>query len=603
MVAYFVHEDGPLVGSVLALDEGEEWVLGRDPKVAAIVLEDPMASRKHALLSRRGDNYYLENVSKVNPLEVNGEPLEEEVLLHEGDSIQIGNSILRFTEKKPRAKRPKKKSKEKKSEETPEEVAQEALEEDNLERDEIYEPVSIEAEPVTPSSEFLPFLMDRDTRWLLKVVSGPNQGAEFGMNLGESYIIGKDPHTADIIFQDLSVSKQHAKLTLSLENEVTIEDLGSRNSTLVNGFKIEGVQAVQTQDIISTGTTSFLLLDREASEETIYAPTHPPLREEGVLSDAQQKKIEDETPISWRETFIPTKHLILASVFSLLITVGLMSLLALFRSQTVVVHNHDERSEIHKVLEPFKGVQFSYSMNTGTLFLTGHLLTNLEHSEVLHLLGNLPFLIRVEDNIIINEGVWESMNALLSQNPNWRTVMITSLQPGRFVLRGFLPTEEDAAALQAYINLNFPYLNLLDNQVVVEDTLHTQIQNLLIEKGFVNVSFNLNGGEVILAGRVQESEEKKFRALLETIGDINGVRQIKNFVIFTTASTARIDLTSQYRVTGNTKLGTTSLYVVINGKILSQGDLLDGMVITAITSKEVSLEKDGIKYKIDYNQQ
>jgi hypothetical protein len=42
---------------------------------------------------------------------------------------------------------------------------------------------------------------------------------------------------------------------------------------------------------------------------------------------------------------------------------------------------------------------------------------------------------------------------------------------------------------------------------------------------------------------------------------------------------------------------------VINGKILSLGDNLDGMVITAISPTAVLLEKDGLKFKINYNLQ
>jgi hypothetical protein len=42
---------------------------------------------------------------------------------------------------------------------------------------------------------------------------------------------------------------------------------------------------------------------------------------------------------------------------------------------------------------------------------------------------------------------------------------------------------------------------------------------------------------------------------------------------------------------------------LINGKILGPGDQLDGMNVTAINPSSVYLEKDGMKYKIDYNLQ
>jgi hypothetical protein len=45
-----------------------------------------------------------------------------------------------------------------------------------------------------------------------------------------------------------------------------------------------------------------------------------------------------------------------------------------------------------------------------------------------------------------------------------------------------------------------------------------------------------------------------------------------------------------------------SQYVVINGKILSVGSDLEGMTITKMENNSVFLEKDGIKYRINYNQ-
>ena len=179
---------------------------------------------------------------------------------------------------------------------------------------------------------------------------------------------------------------------------------------------------------------------------------------------------------------------------------------------------------------------------------------------------------------------------------------MSATAPGHFVLRGYLPTESDFVPLQDYINLNFFYLNLLDNQVVVENTLQTQVGNLLIAKGFLNAELQMGNGEVILSGRVHEKEKRVFEATIEEIQKIPGIRQVKNFVIYTGESTARIDLTSKYHVMGSSKLGNMNQYILISGKILAVGDALDGMTITDIQANEIFLDKDGIKYKIDYNQ-
>lgn len=592
MGAYLICEDGPTAGTIVSFIEGDEWVLGRDPDTCFHVIEDPMVSRRHAVVRVDGDHYTIENLSEVNPVLLNDEPVDGTFELHEEDTLQIGNNYFRFTFHNP--------------EESP-------YKEEGENRLEMGEGLSDDSH-LPPSLSRLPIITPSDKRFLVKVISGPNQGAEFGMNSNESYVIGKDPRSSDIIFQDLSVSRQHARIGIDSNGELTIEDLGSRNGVLVNGSRVEGTSSLTTQDLISTGTTSFLIIDREGAQDTIYSPPPPSL----VERDLEQlgHPLDSDTPIedyaepavgheakSWKETFIPTRHLFLASLFSFILFVGVVSLLALFRTQTVVVDSRDESKEIEQVIEDFQNVQYSYNPQSGRIFLLGHVLTEVEHSELIYLVHSLPFVIDIEDNVVIDEGVWESMNALLAKNPLWRSVMVSSTAPGRFVLRGYVEKQEEANQLREYVNLNFPYLNLLSNQVVAEDTLEKQVNNLLIEHGFVNVTQQFSGGELILAGRVNGREESSFHHLVDAhIKTIAGVRQVRDFVIFVSESTARIDLSDKYRVTGTSKFGEMNKFVLINGKILAKGDQLDGMVITAVTSDEVQLDQGGIKYKISYQQ-
>jgi len=580
MSAYLICEDGPHAGIIISLKDGEEWILGRDPDVCFFVLEDPMVSRRHAIIRLSEGEYLIENLSTVNPTLVNGAPIEEIFQLGEDDSIQIGNSFFKFTQNN---------------------------EESNLEESESPDTESEEETPSEPLSMHLPFMQESDSRYILKVISGPNQGAEFGMNLGETHILGKDAAVSDIIFQDLSVSRQHAKIVLADSGEITIEDLNSRNGILVNGIKVEAFCDLKSQDLISLGTTSFLLIDREQSRETIYSPSKQPAYDQKLETTAESEALEEEIkpaePKNWKETFVPTKHLVIASVFTIALFAGIISILALFKSQTIVVDHFDETKEVKETLIDFESVQFSYNPSCGKLFLIGHVLTETEHNELMYLVQCMDFIQCTEDNVIVDEKVFEEMNALLLKNPAWRGVLVTATKPGRFVVRGFLETEEESTKLQDYINAFFPYLNLLDNQVVVENTLNTQIQNMLIEKDFINVTFQFNNGELIFAGRVNTLEERKFQTLVDAVKEINGIRQIRNFVIFTTESTESIDLSNKFKVTGNSLYGDVSQYVLINGRILSKGDTLDGMTITAISTNRVELEKDGIKYKIDYNLQ
>ena len=581
MAGFLVAEEGPLVGLVIRFEEGEEWILGRDPDVSYQVLEDPMVSRKHVICRLSDDGYVLENLSAINPATVNGKPVEEPTLLQEGDTVQVGNVFFHFTLKDPIEK-------EKESDDAKETTGSPTIYEES------------------DDLGALAFSGAAESRWMIKVISGPNAGAEFGLHEGTTLIIGKDPTTCDILFQDLSVSRQHAKIISSADGKVTIEDLGSLNKVLINGQEISGTTELKTQDLVALGTTSFLAIDQHQTRETIVSPTAgmdyiPPSSEEGKAV-AQAEAEQEATAKNWKKMIIPKRHLILAGAFAILLILGLGGVFSLFKTETVAHSVTDESQDIAKTLKQFPEVEFSYNTATGKLFLLGHVMTEIDQQEMVYLLKSLSFVHSIEDNVIIDELVWENTNALMMKNTAWRGVNLTSIIPGHFVLRGYVQTLEDSTKLSEYININFPYLDKLDNQVVVENTLEAQIQGVLIENQFGNVTFQFSNGELILAGRVPSNQESTYNTMIAGIKKIPGIRMVKNFVVFSKPTSDIVDISSKYNVTGSSKYGNISQYVVINGKILSVGSDLDGMTITQMQNNSIFLEKDGIKYKINYNQ-
>ena len=583
MKAFLIAEEGSLLGTLLPLEEAEEWIIGRDPNACAHVLEDPMVSRKAALISLQNERFVIENLSTTNPISVNGDSVVDPTILEEGDLIQLGSTTFRFSLIEPKQ-----------------------------------EPVTTTLDQTTaaPNEEYemgtLSFSNSIVSRWMIKVVSGPNNGAEFSIKEGQTYLVGKDPDTCDILFQDLSVSRQHAKILCSKDGTVSVEDLGSRNGTLLNGSLVEQTATLASQDVLAMGTSSLLLIDRQASSQTIYSPplmtryTDRELSKEEIEEAAKEAaSLEESIKLkrNWKETFIPNRHIAIGALILLVTLSCLIGAFSLFKSTPVHVATTDERGEIQKTLKNFPSIEFSYVPNSGNLFLMGHILTDVEYQEMLYLLKAKPFIKNIDDNVIIDEYVFENINALLYKNPLWRSVILTGSQPGKFVLKGYMQTLEEFSSLNDYVNRNFPYLDKLKIEVVVENNVQTSVQALLAQKGFNGVTFQFANGEIVLSGRIEQGQEKVYNALLKELDQIPGIRHIKNFVVFTTHSSARLDVSSRFKVTGTSKLGDLNQFILINGKILSTGDLLEGMVITAINPTSVFLEKEGIKYKIDYNLQ
>lgn len=622
MTAHLIAEDGPLQGLILNLAEGDEWIIGRSSETADLIIDDSTVSRKHAKIYRSPDGIYLKNFSKVNPTLINSEEHREPVLLKEGDRVQIGETTFLFSEEDiPALKPPAKKTKAKKqsyddifeelkgpeeeeedapffSEGTLEETVHAKKMEHERDREEssydtIFEDVS--------ESDQVPFNLPTDTPYLLKVVSGPNAGAEIGMEKGHTYTLGKDPQACDILFQDLSVSRSHARLSIDENGIIKIEDLGSKNGTAVNGTPITEKQTVTSQDLISLGTTVFLIIDREAPQETIYAPLTPSeaAPEEGfeeIIDTNEEAKVRD-----WKQEPIPFKHLILAGSVAAVFLIAFFTFFSLFKSKSVEIVHKEPISEIQDALaaKQFSAVEFSFNPASGKLFLVGHVLTNVDYQEMRYSLSLIPFITNIEDMVVIDEGVTKSMNEVISSNDQWKGISIRALDAGKFVVTGYLQTTAEMNQISEYLTVNFPYLDRLEYKIAVEETLNTEVGSILMQTGFSAVAYQLNNGELVLSGVYDQRKEKEYRELIKHIQHLSAITSVKNFAIPTSPNLAAIDLSSHFAVSGISFHDGKGFNAILNGKIYMLGDLVDGMNIINIEENTILLEKDGVKYRID----
>jgi len=70
-----------------------EIIIGRDPDVD-ITIPSPVVSRRHARLSRDGDNYVIEDLGSSNGTFINGKRVNERQLLKSGDQVKLGQAIV-----------------------------------------------------------------------------------------------------------------------------------------------------------------------------------------------------------------------------------------------------------------------------------------------------------------------------------------------------------------------------------------------------------------------------------------------------------------------------------------------------------------------------
>lgn len=732
MVAKLVAEEGIQKGLTLSLEDGNEWVIGRDPDACQLLIEDPSASRKHLICKKTADGISIQNLSTTNPISVNDEEIQEPRLLRNGDVVKIGTGLYRFyaedevhlidhgdlnvdiaseqnghdnadfkekvmdmgslenseaspsnsLENKPEENIDHETSSseqdfeeyseddshdssqeiegskesnmsnelqeqeiEKQTEHASEDAeihpkaddtSQEMLNEQAL-NSSIKAQESLEEEPTEnhskdhisifeendESSKFpeINFDLTETGRWLLKVVGGPNHGAEFTMQPSSTYIIGTDPSSCDIVFHDTSVSRQHAKITVNEDDTISLEDLKSRNGTFVDGTPLKGKQTIPTNIVIMIGTTSFVVYDREGEMQTIISPLLPsivkvlqeePKKEEAPVPQAAQEpvKIVEEAPVLPLEVPKKKEHahealgafILIAIITGLFVIIGIGTT-TLFKSQPVVSQQViDPDRDLTQALSAFPNVKYSFNRSTGRLLLVGHVLTGSDKNQLIYNLQGMNYIRSIDDSgVIIDEGVWREINQVLSQNPSWKGISIHSPTPGHFVISGYLKTRRQAEQLWDYISTNFPYLDLLEKRVIVEEDVVAAIGTQLQSGGFRDISAQMNEGEVILSGHFAAGKTADFEKVLASIKEIPGVRNIKNFVTEQAPEQSMINISDKYEITGVSHQGEANTSVVINGRILTRGDSLDGMTITSIKPNAVFLEKEGTRYRIDYN--
>lgn len=631
MAGKLVAEEGPLRELVLSFEEGSQWIIGRDPDASQLLVEDAAVSRSHLLCRKTPEGIVVENLSTTNPVYVNDELLTESRLLNHGDTIKIGNTTFRFYNETVAELFEDIPAKEPTignimttpHEETPkagdEHVPSEEQVLEEKPRDTIFEEEEKAAEMEGREIANINFELLEPGRWLLKVINGPNSGAEFSMQTGNNYVIGTDPNSCDIVFYDNSVSRQHARITVNEEDNLSIEDLKSRNGTMVDGALIETRLALTPQSVVAMGTTSFVVYDREGEMQTIIAPLMPSIVK--VLQKEEPQKVTAEPPAALTaEAAIPAQPTPVPPVpekapthapgtFILVgILIGLFAIIGygistLFQQTPVVIEQPvDTEKALNEALGPFPAVKYSYNKATGRLLLVGHVLTSADRSQLLYNLQGLRFIKDIDDSgVIIDEYVWREANQLLASNSKWQGITVHSPEAGHFVLLGYLQTRQEAEQVWEYMTRNFPYLDLLENRLVIEEDILSSVTTSLREKGLNNVSVQITGGELTLTGTLPAGKAPVLEEIISKLKEMTGIRVVKNFVTETAHQESIINISDKYLVTGSSRSDGGNLNVIINGRILSQGDILDGMTITEIQSNYVMLEKDGVRYRIDYS--
>lgn len=211
-------------GHRMALRIGENSIgrVGTD-----IVIPDPSVSRNHATLELLDDKVLLRDLGSTNGTRINGTKLTANVAerVYHLDTLRFGQAEMEFV--------------------CPSHARPEAP------ISEVGDVAAVEAKPM---------------RWLFCSAEG---ALNVKLPVGEA-IVGRR-HECDVQLSDPYASGRHLRLML-MDDEATVEDLGSTNGTMFNGQTLLAgtIQTVRLGDQIQIGSTIYSLLPIP-SEESVDA--------------------------------------------------------------------------------------------------------------------------------------------------------------------------------------------------------------------------------------------------------------------------------------------------------------------------------------------
>lgn len=128
----------------------------------------------------------------------------------------------------------------------------------------------------------------RTKQWLLKVVSGPHQGAEMGVRSGK-ILIGSDDE-CDVVLHDVLVAPQHVEIEVTASG-IMAAPLGGR--VFVNGKRIKDArQTVPDFAFLSMGGSHLVIGPDNGNWPLLSAADVPDLEKEVESAPADEKKTE-----------------------------------------------------------------------------------------------------------------------------------------------------------------------------------------------------------------------------------------------------------------------------------------------------------------------
>lgn len=439
---------------------------------------------------------------------------------------------------------------------------------------------------------------------LLKILSGPHQGAEIELPAdGEAFVVGSDEKD-DIVLFDTLIAPRHFEIQ-NRGDAVIVKPLSGR--LFLNGkLVINEEESIKPFEFITAGTTQMVVGPLEGAWPNLSALDAPELEDiteaipaSELVGTPLEADVAEAIARKNREALRKRRQRKTLVVAGLVVLGGLLTLIFFPSKNQIDIRDVEKivRAEISDK-EYLNSVELRNE--NGQLILEGYVPTNMEardlRTDLVKIYPNLQFRVRSEEKII--QDMEDTLRALDAQTK------IVTIQPGSYAIMGYIYNTEGWQKIRNRLLLDVPGVKKVQDDILSPERVVSEVQDILAQYGLSNeITVVPQANRLTFKGDIGVSQQENWRNVaeefIEMFSDfvpvefevrVSGVvtQQLESFTFF--------ESSVQGVSVGRNGLSWVTLS---NGKRYFVGSYLpSGYTILSIGSEGIEFAKDGNVLKI-----
>jgi len=444
--------------------------------------------------------------------------------------------------------------------------------------------------------------------WLIKVLNGPNAGAQILVSGEVSVGTSVD---CDLILNDPHICSVHCQIKKGEEEAFDI--IPKEGIVFINGKKLEeSVGKLKLGDVLTLGSTHLTGGPSEQLWPPVTIPTIQEVRAEAATPAAGEALKATPTtlpPTSLKKRFALSRSSILSLILVgafLLLGISFLKILihknfkinpaefkpaALQQTEEADVKVEEKISQVavQNLQKLFPGVYIKPVNVNGQSVCYVYTKDQMEYDEVRRILNkkNLPVasvLINVDD---IDESGIAMMQALNL------SVSITVDEKGRATWTGYVPTQKVFDSMKEQIARDIPAITENSYHIILGEEAAKTAMNILMKNQFGSIVVTPERNNLTLTGSVFEGDQPRWKKTLQELETTFGDKVKLANLVLVSPTPVRQQFFFNAPVV-SVSISAFPYAVLQNGEHIFIGaKVRDGYTVEAITTKGIELVNQG----------